>query len=144
MNRVRDDYSFVKWLVFGYLTLGIYQLYIMHKLSKDINKMCEEQNKKIPGLLLTIVLFYVTCGLYSLFWWFSAGAMLSHEIKKHEIRNELSIGFITACFVLGLIFPIASWVAIYKVIDAANDVGSHYNRRMATKEALEREPLVHE
>ena len=67
MHKVffKDNRGLFKYIVFTILTLGIYALYYIHAVHKELNFTCHEDGKKTRGLLGFILLFviqYSPCG----------------------------------------------------------------------------------
>ena len=128
MRRIKDDRSLFTYIVLGILTLGIYNLWYLHRLVKDVNELCDEDGKRSSGILAYIVFSILTCGLYSFFWWYRIGDMLERAVKRRGLHNSISGGYVLISMVLGaLICGIASYVGIYKVFDATNELANDYN-----------------
>jgi hypothetical protein len=54
------------YIIFGILTLGIYQLYWYYNLAKDVNLICAGDLKKTGGLAKQIFFGILTLGIYNL------------------------------------------------------------------------------
>lgn len=134
MRRIKDDRSLFTYIVLGILTFGIYNLWYLHRLVKDINELCAEDGKRSSGILVYIVFSILTCGLYSFFWWYRIGDMLERAVNRRGINNSISGGYVLISMLLGvLICGIASYVGIYKVFDATNDLANDYNVNIRAK-----------
>lgn len=58
-----------KFLLFGILTLGIYQLVFLYKMNNDINTACnpvqDEDEFTSPNYIIVILLSIITLGIYT-------------------------------------------------------------------------------
>ena len=57
---LRDDRSVIRYFIYGILTCGIYAIYALYTLIRDINTLCKESGRKVPGLLTVLLLSIVT------------------------------------------------------------------------------------
>ena len=128
---MKTDRSIIPYILLGIITLGIYELWFLHHMIKDVNEICREDGNKTPGLLVLILLSLVTCGFYALFWWYRVADMLKRASDRKRVPTEISGGFVAFCFILNYFsFSIGSLVGIYKVINATNDLAEDYNRKI--------------
>ena len=70
---IQEDRALWKYIVFGFLTCGIYNFYFIYKMAQDVNEMCADDGKKTSGLVVFILLSYLTCGIYTLIWYKPSG-----------------------------------------------------------------------
>ncbi len=137
MKRIKDNYSLFTYLFLGFVTFGVYSIWCLHHLVKDVNELCAEYGKRSSGVVIYLLLSIVTCGAYSVFWWFRIADMLAYAVKKRELRSNITSGFVLASMALNYIMcGIAGWVGIHKVFEATNELAGDYNRRKATEAAL--------
>ena len=128
MRKLKPDRSLVKYLLLGFLTLGIYEIWYLHYLVKDVNELCREDGKKSPGIRVAILLTLVTCGLYAIFWWYRIADMLNTAARRRNLEVSINGGAMIACILLGnYVFSIVSWVGLYWVFEAANTLAVDYN-----------------
>ena len=133
-KRLKNDYSFFAYLFLGTITLGIYSLWCLHKLSKDLNVACEDSGKKTSGIFSLIFFSIITLGLYSVFWWFRVADMLEEQVKKRNLNSEISVKTIILCMILSYIgFGLPSLYVVYQTLDAMNDVATDYNSKLIDK-----------
>lgn len=133
-RRLKDDYSFLAYLFFGIITLDIYSLWCLHRLTKDLNVACRDTGKKTSGILSLILLSLVTLGFYSVFWWYRVADMLEEQVKKRSLNSDISGKMIMLCMILSYIgFGLPSLYVSYRVLDAMNDVASDYNSKLVDK-----------
>ncbi len=134
MRKLKTDRSLFKYILFGILTFGIYEIWYLHHLVKDINELCREDGKKSPGIFVALLLTLVTCGLYSIFWWYRLADMLNTAARRRNMEVSINGGAMIACMLLGnFVCGIASWVGIYWVFEACNMLATDYNSYLYTR-----------
>ena len=71
-------------VVLSIVTCGIYGIYWLYTIARDLNDLCESQNQEKgaePGLV--VVLGIVTCGIYSLYYLWKAGKMVASLTRSN-------------------------------------------------------------
>lgn len=71
-------------VVLSLVTCGIYGIYWLYTIARDLNDLCESQNQEKgadPGLV--VVLSIVTCGIYSLYYLWKAGKMVASLTRSN-------------------------------------------------------------
>ena len=130
--------SFLKWLGLSIVTLGIYHLYWVHKLAKDVNKLCAGDGKKTSGVLQHILFGILTFGIYDFVWFYMVADRIEDAAPKYGFKVKESPFLV----LLALIF--LSPVAVYIITKNMNDLVDEYNKKpleVRAQEALERNLL---
>lgn len=132
MNRITTERSLVKWIIFSIITCGIYDLFFIYALARDINEMCAEDGKETAGLLKLILLSLVTCGIYGIYWYYSLGNRIQANANEQYDLNFTENGTtILLWMIIGtLICGIGSFVAIYIIIKNTNALAIAYNEKL--------------
>lgn len=112
--------SGLKFWLLGYITFGIYPLYIWHKMSKNLNKMARKVGEKgIRSYISSILLGCITFGIYPIVWIFKFYGLASRLNAKANAGVAPSGAFVM--FLMSCI-PVYSffWMADMnnKLIDA--------------------------
>lgn len=102
---IENNRNFWKWLFFSLLTCGIYELYFIYKLAKDVNTMCDGDGKKTSGLIKYILFTVLACGIYSWYW---------------DSLGRLLVG-------------LGPLIAMYRIIDDVNTLAYGYNHAIDAK-----------
>lgn len=71
-------------VVLSIVTCGIYGIYWLYTIARDLNDLCESQNQEKgaePGLV--VILSIVTCGIYLLYYLWKAGKMVSSLTRSN-------------------------------------------------------------
>ena len=133
-KRLKDDYSFFSYLFLGIITLDIYSLWCLHHLTKDLNEVYRDSGKRTPGIFALLLLSLVTCGLYSIFWWFRIADMLEKEVRQRGLPSDINPKMTILCMLLNYIsFGIAGYVNIYQILNTMNEIASDYNSKLIDK-----------
>lgn len=128
---MKDDRSIFTFILLGIITLGIYEIWYLHCLVKDVNELCEENGQKSSGVLVYLVLSLITCGLYGIFWWYRIADMLAIAGRKRGLDLSITGNYVLICFILNyFVCGIASYVGIHQVFEATNELASDYNAKL--------------
>lgn len=131
--------SFWMYLLLGFVTGGIYSLYVMWHLIKDINIICEEDGKKSPNLIVVVLLSGVTFGIYGIYWYYIQGKRLYEIAPRYGCDvNENGLFYI----LWRLFLPgIGGFVGTYKLFENLNKLGESYNNGIVTNEPLRKQKI---
>ena len=134
---LKDDRSIAAYILLGLLTCGIYNIWVLYGLAKDVNVICKDYGKRTSGVVALVVLSLLTFGLYGVFWWVRLADMLGYVARKKNLNVSVSGGFILACMVLNyLVCGIASWVGVYKIFEVSNELANDYNMEIRRRPEL--------
>ena len=129
MYTMNDERSLFRWIVYGFFTLGIYNIWMLHYIAKDTNLLCEGTGKKTTGVLSFVLLGILTLGIYQVFWWFRVADMLDRAARARKLRSEISPGTVMLAFVLNyFVTYIAGLIGVYQILNALNGLSTEYNR----------------
>lgn len=79
-------------IVLSLVTCGIYSIYWLYTIAKDLNDLCASQNQeKGPDAGLVVVLSIVTCGIYLIYYMWKAGKMVSSLTKNGQRMSDDSV-----------------------------------------------------
>lgn len=132
--------NFGIFLLLGFVTCGIYSIYAMWMIIKDINTVCEEDAKKSPNLLVVLLLSCVTFGIYGIYWYYAQGKRL-YEIAPRYGCDVKENGMNYVLWML-LIPWIGGLVATCKIFKNLNMLGNAYNNNVITNEPLKKQKIT--
>lgn len=125
---VKQDRSFGTWFILTLITCGIYNLFFLHSLIKDVNTICEGDGKKTSGLLALILLGIVTCGIYTFWWYYSLGNRLSENADKFGLKFSENGTTILMWYLFGsLLCGIGPLIGFNIIIKNTNALAGGYN-----------------
>ena len=121
----------VKLVILSIVTIGIYGLFWIHKLAKDVNVICEGDGKKTSGLLKFFLLSLITIGIYSIVWVYMLGDRLQDNAQKYNLTFKESGGIITIWLLLGTFIIVGPFIALHIIIKNTNALAEEYNKKLA-------------
>jgi len=121
-------------IIFSIITFGIYGLYWIHKLAKDVNAICEGDGKKTWGLLAYILLGPITLGIYNLVWVYTLGDRLQDNGPKYNLTIKEGGGIVLLWLIAGALIIVGPFIAIHIIIKNTNALADEYNKKIAPVE----------
>ena len=126
---MKTNRSLFKYILFNLLTCGIYDLFFIHRLAKDVNEMCEGDGRHTRGLFGYLVLSILTCGIYSFVWWYSLANRLRRNSRRYRCYIiEDGSHFLCWCLFGVLLCGIGPFVALHIVFRNTNELAEGYNK----------------
>ncbi len=128
-KQLKTDRSLFWYIILNMITLGVYNLYFIYSVSKDINMACYDDDRYTDGVVLYIILCFITFGLYSFVW----GCLASNRIKNNFYKYSGAVCRIDAKNYIFwntfgiLLLGLGPIIAKYKFINAINDLNFAYN-----------------
>lgn len=135
-NRLNDQRRMWKYIVFGILTLGIYDLIFMWGLIRDLNRACskverdgEEENS--PNYILVVLFTIFTLGIYNYVWYYKQGNRMKRAGREYGVEIDEKGGTYLLWILLGFwLFGVGPFVALYLFIVNLNKLCRRYNVRI--------------
>jgi hypothetical protein len=121
--------SYVLTIVFMIITLGIYSLYWIYKLARDVNAICAGDGKKTRGLLLFFIFSLITFGIYSCVWYFMLGDRLQDNAGRYGLSFRESGGTILLWALLGSFIVVGPFISLYIITKNVNALAAAYNAK---------------
>ena len=131
-NRVllKTDRSLVVYILLGIVTCGIYNLWFIHSLARDVNIACEGDGKKTSGLLAFILLSCITCGIYGFIWYYSLGNRLALNAVKYNMNFQENGTTVLMWQLFGVFLcGIGPFIALHIIIKNTNSLCAAYNNQ---------------
>lgn len=127
---LKTDRSLVLYILLGFLTCGIYQLYVFYTIMRDVNVACDGDGRHTPGLLEFILFGILTCGIYDLYWFYSVGNRLADNAPRYGLRFQENGTTLLLWMIIGsLLCFIGSYVGIYFLLNNVNAICNAYNQQ---------------
>lgn len=76
----------VKSIIFSLITLGIYGLYWVAKITDESKILAKDENS-LPSGGVVVLLTIVTCGIYGFYWAYKIGQIQYKAAKAHNIED---------------------------------------------------------
>ena len=126
--RLKTDRSLLLYLLLTVVTCGIYHLYMIYSLARDVNAACHGDGQTTPGLLQFFLLSLVTCGFYGFYWYYRIGDRLYQNGPRCGVNIQETGTTILLWMVVGLIFcGIGTLVGLHLLFRNTNAVCAAYN-----------------
>lgn len=130
-RKVNDSRSFPLFVLITFLTCGIYRYIALHEMAEDMNAICRGDEDETPGIVVFIILSWLTAGLYSAWWIYRLGNRLQRNAPRYGLSfkqngTTLLIWSYAGC----LLCCIGPFVADYILIKNTNALGAAYNAQL--------------
>jgi heme/copper-type cytochrome/quinol oxidase subunit 2 len=121
--------SLLTLILLSIVTFGIYGLYWIYKLAKDLNAMCEGDGKKTSGLLFVFFITLITFGIYFFFWVFAVGDRIQDNGPKYNLNFKESGSTVLLWYLLGAFIIVGPFIAYHIIIKNTNALAEEYNKK---------------
>lgn len=128
MEKLKTKRGFWKWLLLTIITFGIYEFYMIYKMSKEVNLTCKDCGKDVGGLGFYLLFSLLTLGFYSLYWHYRICEKMSDLMKKHGRVPRITGGGYLLWVIFGTLIIVGPLVAFIKEIHSWNDTNEIYNQ----------------
>lgn len=126
--QVNAERSLVKYILFTFITCGIYGIYFIYKLIIDVNIICAGDGEETAGLLKFIFFSLITCGIYGWVWYYKLGNRLQNNAPRYGLSFQENGTTILLWMILGsFLFGVGPLVAMYFIIRNVNLLAVEYN-----------------
>lgn len=129
-RALNDKRSMLMVLLLNIVTCGIFWYIALHEIAEDMNAICEGDREETPGIVVFIVLSYLTGGLYTAWWYYKLGNRMQRNAPRYglsfkENGTTLLIWNYAGC-ILCCAGPI---IATNIIVKNANALAAAYNAR---------------
>ena len=100
-------------VILSIVTLGIYGIYWFVKITNDVNKLADPENKTSGGMALLLTI--ITCNIYGLFWAYKMGGLLD---KAQMDRGNPAQNRAILYLILELVIAPVSWILMQNTINS--------------------------
>lgn len=118
---VDTNRSLLKYIVFSIFTCGIYGLYFIYALARDLNAVCDGDGEETSGLVQFIFFSIITCGIYTFYWYYKVGNRIHANAPRFNRLVDENGTTVLLWMVIGqLLCGIATIYADYIIIKNMN------------------------
>lgn len=126
--RVDQNRSLIKYIVLTILTCGIYALFFLSNLAKDVNEMCKEDGKNTNGLLIAIILGIITCGIYPIIWYYGIAERIGDaQTRIGQAKDIDGTKYLLFCLVGAFVCGFVGLYGMHLLFKGANAVAAAHN-----------------
>lgn len=134
---MKNTYSFLKFIIFSILTLGIYSIVKCTAIGDDVSRLDGKQT--IPAWVVALFLCPLTLGIFPLIWWH----IICSRIGNLHPSNHFSALTFWGWNILGiLLFGLGPLVFLFKLCDAMNEINSEHRTGEIVKEETSRNSFL--
>ena len=128
--KLPTDHSLTKWICYGLLTLGIYNLVIGSKISGEINVVAKKYDgRNTSDFFLVFILTLLLGGIPAIVWNHCISDRINNELKRRGIPYSFGpVDYWLWSFCLGFLI-IPTFIYIYKFLHAMNLLNADYNQK---------------
>ena len=132
VKRLNDRRRMWKFIIFGFLTLGIYDVYVQWTMFNDINIACgykeKDDSNKSPHFLIYWLLGVVTFTIYQYVWFYKQGNRLKNVGEEYGVKIDEKGSTYILWMLLGvLLFGVGPLVGFYLFLCNVNKICAAYN-----------------
>lgn len=125
--QLTTNRGLLKFILFTILTLGIYSIVVLCKISNEINTTATKYDGKNTMHFIVCLLLSTICGFFGLWWYHTLCARMGDELKRRGINYSFGAGSYWGWGVLGSFIIIGPFVFIHKMLTAQNLINADYN-----------------
>lgn len=123
-RRLRKK-SLLKYILLSVITLGIYGIVYMYSFTKDVEVLCEGDERKSYNYIIVVLLSIITLGIYYIYWLYKEADRLHEKARKQNLYiPDDAVAIVLLSVLLPLFGNIA---AMYMLFDNFNRFASVYN-----------------
>ena len=127
-GQLKSDRSVWLYILFNLLSCGLYGLYFIYDLAKDVNIICRDDGENTPGLIVYILLCILSCGIYNVYWQYKLANRLMNNAYRYNVSITEGGTAVLLWQILGyLTCQLASFYAIHILIKNTNLLANEYN-----------------
>lgn len=126
--QLRTNRALWKYIVFGFLTLGIYELIVDCHMVRDLNTLASRYDgRRTMHPLLVILLGIVTMGIYPLIWGHKYANRIGAELQRRGIRYSFSAKHFWLWNILGAMIVVGPYIFKHRQMFSTNKLCADYN-----------------
>ncbi len=128
MTTKIKERSVLSLLLFSVMTFGIYPIVFWHKVSKEVELLCEGDGKKTMKYVFVWLLNFITFGIAGIVWRAKLAQRLKDNAARYNLRFSES-GALAACYDVVVLFvgPIINRFILIKNLNAMGVAFNEYN-----------------
>ena len=130
-QELRTDRKMWKLMLFGLLTLGIYDIIFFISLSFDVNKVSlRPERSKLMNYLFAYLLSAVTYSIVLTVWHYQLAVRIEEDLKDREIDYEFGTDKFWMWYFFGSFIFVGPFIYFHKLCKAVNLLCEDYNKSL--------------
>lgn len=121
--------SLVKFLLLGFITLGIYAIWVIARSGEDLNTIASPYDGKrtMNYWLVFLLLSPITLGIMGLVWLTTTSSRIGETQERRGFEKTISGSTFWLWGVLGSVIIVGPFIFWYKWLNAMNEICESYN-----------------
>ena len=121
----------LKLVFLGIITLGIYPLVIMSKISENINTIASRYDGKstMHYCLLFFIIAPITLGIGAIVWQHKISSRIGRELQRRNLPYSFGASDYWLWNILGILIIIGPFIYLHKFCKAMNTLAANFNNR---------------
>ena len=100
---IKESRSFILYLIFSFITSGIYSIFFWHKYIKDLNLVCDDDEDS-PNVILVLIFSIITFGIYYFYWMYKHSNRIKNAGEKFGVNIKQDGVFVLVWSIIASIF----------------------------------------
>jgi 3-isopropylmalate/(R)-2-methylmalate dehydratase small subunit len=129
-RKLPIDRSLTKMILFGFITLGIYNIIVMTKISREINIVASKYDGRTTTNALWIILLWdwLTGGIASIVWTRCICNRIGNELQRRQVPKTFGASDFWGWCILGALIYVGPFIFVHKFMHAMNHLNADYNQ----------------
>ena len=127
-NQRLEEINFVKFLLLGIVTCGIYIVYTYYKFAKTVNKLCDGDGKESPNYIVVLLLGMITLGIYTQYWMYTQAERLRNAAPKYNCKIPYGGIKVLLWGTFGNLIIVGPILSAYYLLKSVNLLIVNYNQ----------------
>lgn len=124
---LRTNRGLLKMLLFGILTLGIYNIVVYTRIANEMNLMGKDGKHTMHYCLIVFIFSWLTMGIVPLIWYHRLCNRMGGELARRGIAYDFNAGTFWLWDILGSLIVVGPFVFIHKFCKASNLLNADFN-----------------
>lgn len=127
-GALKTDRSIWAYIFLGWITCGIYQLYLIYTLERDVNIACDGDGEHTTSFWAYIGLTIVICGIYHFYWVYKLGNRLQRNAPRYGLSFQENGTSVLMWNLFGMFLcGIGMYIAMNILLENTNAICREYN-----------------
>ena len=129
--KLKTNRGLLKYILLSIITLGIYTLVVMSKISTEINVVASKYDgkKTMHFLVAFLLLGGITLGIVPLVWSHKLCNRIGGELNRRGIDYSFSASTFWLWGVLGVLIIVGPFIYTAKLLKSMNYINADYNEK---------------
>ena len=129
VHRLGTNFTLLKFVFLGLITIGIYDIVILSIIGNNINKVAGpyDGRETMHYCLIFFIFSWLTFGIVPLVWYHRLSNRVGEEQFRRTGRSTVGAVDFWLWGVLGCLIIVGPFIYYWKLLHAMNDIDAHYN-----------------